>query len=408
LKAAWFDCFSGVSGDMCLGALLDAGASPTALKRGLRRLPVKGYRLLQKKVRRSGLEATKVDVILSPSSGQARRWKDVREIIRKAGLPDVITEKGLEIFRSLFEAEGRVHGRAYHRVHLHELGAVDTLIDVIGSLICLEELGVKRVYSSALNLGGGAGGVSGAVMTAHGSLPVPAPATAELLRGVPVYSSGSPFELTTPTGAAILRGVSAGFGGMPPMRAEAVGYGAGQRNGAGKGHEMPNLLRVFIGLVDPADRPAARGDEEITVIETNIDDMNPQAYEYVMQRLLREGALEVYLTPVIMKKGRPGILLTVLCHEEKRPLLSESILRETTTIGLRFRREQRTLLERTVRRVTTGFGQIRVKEARLGGGVLSATPEYEDCKRAAKRHNTPLIEVLREVRRQAEKKEGGL
>ncbi|GAB4390908.1 MAG: nickel pincer cofactor biosynthesis protein LarC [Thermodesulfovibrionales bacterium] len=378
MKTAYLDCFSGISGDMCLGALLDAGVPARHLRKELEKLPVKGIRISARTVARAGLRATQVRVG-GPSRPPLRRLRDVASVIRKSALSPEIKARGLAIFETLFEAEARAHGQDARLTHLHELGAVDCMVDVMGTLICLERLGVGRVLASPVNLGWGE------VETAHGTYPVPAPATAEILRGAPVYSSGTPYELTTPTGAAILRGTAEGFCGLPLMSVEAAGLGAGATDVPGR----PNVLRVFIGEAPEA--PAG----EVAVMETNIDDMNPEIYGHVMERLFAEGALDVHLTQVIMKKGRPGVKLTVLCDEGRRLALAGVLLSETTSIGVRFWRAERSVLERETRTVETEYGRIRLKEARLGGRALRAAPEYEDCRKAALKHGVTVLEVYR-------------
>ena len=390
MKIAYFDCSAGISGDMCLGALVDSGLPLRKLGKELKRLPVSGYRLETRRVKRAGIAATKVDVIIRQSAGQSRRltkrWKDVRKIIGDSSLPGRLKQRGLSVFKRLFEAEGRVHGDAYTRAHLHELGAVDCIVDIFGTLIGLDMLGIERVYSSALNLG------SGSVKTEHGKLPVPAPATAEILRGVPVYSSDVPFELTTPTGAALVKELAQYHGAMPVMKIHHTGYGAGQRDILG----LPNTLRIFLGeyILPTHTEPHPR----VSIIETNIDDMNPQCYEFIMERLFSAGALDVYLTQVIMKKGRPGVLLTVLCEEDARQDIIALLLNETTTLGVRFYEASRSVLERTVRRVKTEYGIVRVKISKKPDGTLKVSPEYEDCKGIAKQHKIPLIEVMKHIR----------
>jgi len=451
LKIAYFDCFSGISGDMCLGALVDAGVPMEKLKKELKKIPIEGYEIHAKKVKRAGIAATKVDVIQKVKSkeqertkrkGQRaesnnppnppfphssgfteakekggeggfehmeKRWKDIEKIIHNSALSQVVKQKGLKVFKYLFEAEAKVHGEKFNNIHLHELGAVDCIVDVFGTIIGLDILGVKKVYSSPVNLG------SGSVETDHGVLPVPAPATAEILKGVPVYSTDTSFELTTPTGAAILKELSSGFGGLPPMDITNTGSGAGNRDFKHK----PNVLRLFVGNSPefphtPLWKRGARGDfkrglisqkimgglldETITVIEANIDDMNPQAYEYVMEKLFKEGALDVFLTQILMKKGRPGIKLTVLSKVADRELLIKTMLRETTTIGLRFYEVSRVVLQRKTKLVDTEFGKVRVKFSRFGNEILKATPEYEDCKRIAKKLKMPLIEVMEKIK----------
>lgn len=385
MRTAYFDCFSGISGDMCLGALVSAGVPLGRLKRELGKAPVSGYRLSSRKVRRAGVEALKVDVEITEKVEKNRRYKDISKIVRESRLSPSVKERGLRIFKCLFEAEALVHGGAYTKVHLHELGAVDALVDVLGTLICLEALGIERVVASPLNLGGGT------VATSHGELPVPAPATLRLLEGAPVYSSGHPYEFTTPTGAAIIAGVASAFVDMPLMRLEGTGAGAGGRNVRGR----PNVLRVLIG-------ETLASEDEVAVVETNIDDMDPRLYEDVTEKLFRAGALDVFLTNILMKKGRPAVKLTVLCDERIRPRLSEIILLETTTLGVRHFRAGRTVLGRKTGKVETRFGPVRVKVASVDGAV-KAMPEYEDLRRAARRHGVPVSEVAAEAARKFKK-----
>ncbi|NOZ68321.1 MAG: nickel pincer cofactor biosynthesis protein LarC [Deferribacteres bacterium] len=379
---AYLDCFSGISGDMFLGALVDAGVPIEELTKELGRLPVKGYELAAREVRRSSLRATKVDVIIKDSGQQEtghRKFRDIKKIIESSSLPGPVRQKGLSIFRRLFEAEARVHGGRYDRVHLHELGAVDCIVDIFGTLIGLDMLEVDTVYSSPLNLG------RGTIKTHHGLLPVPAPAAVELLKDTPVYASDISFELTTPTGAVLVSSLAGGFGPVPEMQISMTGTGAGTKDF----REQPNVLRIFIGSrVD-------RGDGGISVIETNIDDMNPQVYEYVMDKLFKAGALDVFLTQIIMKKGRPGIKLTVLCTEDKKDDLINIILRETTSIGLRFYSAGRKTLPRSIKLVETKFGTVNVKVIQAGTKSRRISVEYEDCKRIAEKLDIPLAEVMK-------------
>lgn len=382
---------------MCLGALVDAGASLNEIEKNLKKLPIRGYRLTKKKVKRAGISATKVDVDIKPSiSSQrsaAKTWKDIENIIRASALSNNIKQKGREIFKNLFEAEARVHGETFNKAHLHELGGMDCLIDIFGTLIGLELLGVEQVFSTPINVG------SGYIKTEHGILPVPAPATAELLKGIPVYSSGIPSELTTPTGAAIIRTLSAGFGRMPLFTPEHIGLGAGSRDFK----DRPNILRVLIGTSSspPSGKVGMGGfsNETITVIETNIDDMNPQLYEHVIERLLKEGALDVYLTRIMMKKTRPGTKLSVLCERDKKDVLIDVIFKETTTIGVRCYETQRVTMDREFKSVMTKYGKVRVKYSVFGNSVLKSAPEYEDCKKIAKAKGIPLIEVIDAVKK---------
>lgn len=393
---AYFDCSSGISGDMILGTLVDAGVPFEKLKRELKRLPVDGYELKVKKVRRKGFRATKVDVRtelgtrhshLSP----ARKWGDVKKLINSSNFSKDIKQKGLKIFKRLFEAEAVVHGGKYDKIHLHELGAVDCIVDIMGSLIGIEILGIDTIYSSPLNLGGGT------VKTDHGILPVPAPATLQLLKNASVYSSDIPFELTTPTGAVLISTLAAGFCPVPEMVVSNVGIGAGGRDLK----ESPNVLRMILGRdVDGSQNieHGTRVENEVTVIETNIDDMNPQIYEHVMELLLQSGALDVFMTQVIMKKGRPGILLTVLCDEDMRDMLIDIILRETTSIGLRYYTAARKTLPREIKSKKTKYGPVNIKVTKPARKGRKTSVEYEDCKKIARKFKIPLIEVMKSIR----------
>lgn len=392
MKIAYFDCFSGISGDMCLGALVDAGASLEEIVKRLKSLPLRGYRLTERKVLRAGVAATKVDVVLSSKAASehssGRRWGDIEKIVRSSSLPPVIRQKGLDIFRLLFAAESKVHGMPFKKIHLHELGAIDCVVDIFGTLIGLDLLGVKDICASPVNLG------AGFVETAHGEMPVPAPATAEILKNVPVYSSGPRFELATPTGAAIVKRLASAFGDIPLIAPQKIGSGAG----TGDFTQGPNILRIFIG-----DLQGKKAGEAVTVIETNIDDMNPQAYEYLFERLFEEGALDIFMTHTLMKKMRPGIKLSVLCSEAIRNDLIRLILRETTSIGVRYYEASRVTMERSWRHVGTAHGRVRIKTSSLGE-IEKSYPEYEDCKAAAKKYGVPLLKVIDEAKRAVEGK----
>jgi uncharacterized protein (TIGR00299 family) protein len=391
-KIAYLDCFSGMSGHMTLGALVDAGVPLSRLRDELARLPVTGYQLSSRKVKRAGLRATKVNVKIdhSPQStrhkhkAETRKWKDISKIIQDSSLSQQIKQKGLAIFKRLFEAEAKVHGGRYDTIHLHELGAIDCIVDIFGSLIGLDILGIDTVCASPLNLG------SGSITSEHGLLPVPAPASVELLKGVPVYSSDISFELTTPTGAVLISSLASGFGPMPAMNISKTGTGAGDKNFK----EQPNILRVLVGESAGAMK---NEDSDITVVETNIDDMNPQVYDYVMERLFKAGALDVFMVQIIMKKNRPGIKLTVLTEIGKKDEMIDIILKETTSIGLRFYNAGRKILQREIKEKKTKYGPVKVKIASPGKEHRRVSAEYDDCKKIAKKLNIPLIEVLRTV-----------
>jgi uncharacterized protein (TIGR00299 family) protein len=385
LRIAYLDCFSGISGNMVLGALVDLGLDLEKARAELGRLPLSGYGIEVSKVTKRGIRATYVDVVTAQPD-PPRMLKDIMSLIDRSQLDDGLKRHGREIFVRLAEAEARVHDLNIEVVHLHEVGAVDTLVDVFGTLIGMKALGIEEVRCSPLNLG------SGLVQCSHGWLPIPAPITAELLRGVPAYTGEAKGELTTPTGAAIATGIAAGFGDMPLMRIEGVGYGAGKME-----PEVPNLLRILVG--ERVGTASALATETVTVIETNIDDMNPQFYDHIMEGLLQAGALDVFLTPVQMKKNRPGVLLSAIGRSENTQSIIDVMVRESTTLGVRISETLRVSLPRSTGLVDTRFGQIRIKVARRDDGSSTMTPEYDDCKKAAREHNVSLGTVYSEVQK---------
>jgi uncharacterized protein (TIGR00299 family) protein len=383
MRTAYFDCFSGISGDMTLGALVDAGVSIDVLRAELAKLGLPGYEIKAEKVKRCGIAATKVHVIIDHKDQHARHLVDILDIIDRSSLSSSIQRKSSMIFHRLAEAEAKVHGTTTDHVHFHEVGAVDSIVDIVGSVIGLELLGISRIMTSAVNVG------SGTVQTSHGLLPIPAPATAELLKEIPLYESDTKFELTTPTGAAIISTLGALFGPLPPMKANVIAYGAGDKDFPGK----PNVLRLMIGeLVTIHDEDTS------LVIETNIDDMSPQVYDYLIGKLMQQGAQDAYLTPIIMKKGRPAILLSVLTDKSKTDTMVDTIFRETTSIGVRIQEINRKKLIREIADVKTPYGTIRVKISKHGNEVLTITPEYEDCKRIAEEMQVPLKNVIEEAK----------
>jgi len=391
MKIAYFDCFSGISGDMVLGALVHAGCTLASLEAELRRLPLTGWKISAAKVRRGAIMATRVEVETTEHHHH-RSLGTILQLIDQASLPPRVADRARRIFRRLGEAEARVHDVAIENVHFHEVGAVDAIVDIVGACIGFELLGVEEFSCSALNLG------EGRVETQHGILPVPAPATAELLRGAPAYSSGIQRELVTPTGAAIASTLASRFGALPPMTVAAIGYGAGAAELPGQ----PNVLRLFIGesAVQGAGEP---WDDAIVVLEANLDDMNPQIYGYFVERALQAGALDVFATAVQMKKNRPGQLVTLLCEAAAVDRLTDLIFRETTTIGVRSYTARRRTLQRESIPVETPLGRIRMKVSRLNGHVLNVAPEYEDCQRVAAEHGVPLKQVLAEAAFQFQK-----
>jgi uncharacterized protein (TIGR00299 family) protein len=390
MTLAYFDCFSGISGDMTLGALVDAGVSINALRAELARLDLPGYEISSEKVKRSGIAATKVRVIIDQKDQRSRYLSEIEKIIEGSSLPLAVRKNSLRIFNRLADVEAKVHGTTPDKIHFHEVGAVDSIVDIVGSVIGLELLGISHIIASAINVG------SGMVQTAHGLLPIPAPATAELLTNIPFYQSTTQFELTTPTGAVIISTLGSSFGHMPPMKLDRIAYGAGDKDFPGH----PNVLRLMIG------EPVAGHDEDASVvIETSIDDMNPQVYDYLIEKLMQQGAQDAYLTPIIMKKGRPAILLSVLTDKTKSDIVLDTIFRETTSIGVRIQEVGRKKLSREIREVDTVYGKIRIKISRRGDEVLTATPEYEDCRRIAEEKQVPLKQVMEEAKNQFSRKD---
>jgi len=382
IRHAYFDCFSGISGDMVLGALVDAGADLRAIEADLRKLGLEGWSISASKVKRGEIFATQVKV--ETSEGHHHRGLSI--ILRRiddAKLAPRAAERARNIFTRLAAAEAKVHQQPIEQVHFHEVGAVDSIVDIVGAAIGFELLGIDEFACSAFDVG------AGQVQTAHGLLPVPAPATAELLKGAPLFTSGIAKELVTPTGAAIATTLSTGYAEIPKMTLKAIGYGAGSADLK----EKANVLRLLIGE-SAVTEPAEYWDAPVTVIETNIDDMSPQIYGYFVERALQAGALDVFSSSVQMKKNRPGQLVTLLSEPHNVSRLVDLIFRETTTIGVRTHEVRRKTLARESLTVETPFGEVRMKISRLHGSVLNATPEYEDCRRIATQQNIPLKNVL--------------
>ena len=376
-----FDCFSGISGDMTLGALVDSGLPIKELVRALKGVPVEGYRLRSATVARGGLHATKVDVMIDGGFGTPLSLRRIHRTIAASRIPATVKEQSHDVFERLAQAEGVAHHVNASEVRFHEVGVIDSFVDVIGSLLGCHLLGVNSITASAVNLG------AGLITSAHGTLPVPGPAVAAMARGIPVYSAGPSRELTTPTGLALLRTLAQEFIPLPLMQPTAIGHGAG---GADTG-AWPNVLRVFIGdSLPPLEQ------DRIVEIETNVDDLNPQAYEAIMERLFAAGAVDVTLTPVIMKRGRPGIVLAALAAPPQAQNVADVILRETSTLGVRMRELSRRILPRRTEEIHLPYGDVRMKVADLGPHSKAA-PEYADCLRLAQQTGRPVREVLEEA-----------
>ena len=389
MRIAYFDCPSGAAGDMILGALVDAGTPFEALRDELARMPLGGYTLERREVMKGAFRATKVDVRVHESPGGGahpehpqRNLAAILDVIGRANLDAAVADNARRIFTRLAEAEASVHGTAVDQVHFHDVGAVDAIVDVTGACIGLHLLGVQAVHCSALPVGGGT------VRGPHGRIPVPAPGTAELLRGFPVVDTGVKRELVTPTGAAILTALAVSAGSMPAMTIDRVGYGAGTLD-----LETPNVVRLFLGEV-----AAAAGTETIVQVETTVDDMSPQLYEPLMDRLFAAGALDVYLTPVLMKKSRPGVVVTALCEPGRETALARACFEESTTIGVRWTTYQRQRLPRELVAVDTSLGSIRFKVSRLDGRAVTVTPEFDDVRRVAGTAGLPVREALERAR----------
>jgi pyridinium-3,5-bisthiocarboxylic acid mononucleotide nickel chelatase len=429
MRIAYLDCFAGISGDMFLGALIDSGLDPAILHHAAAALNLNATLKIEK-VDRSGISSTKVHVyegaklaeetpIASPEGDSSSHQKShthqhhpktqhqhktghahdhphehdhehpqqhthgrsltvIRDLINAATLPSAVKQTAIHAFELLGASEAKIHNVPVETIHFHEVGAVDAIVDIVAASAGIHALAVDKWFCSPLNVGGGM------VDCAHGRFPVPAPATADLLRGLPTYSAHIEKELVTPTGAALIRALAPTFGPQPAMRVDQIGYGAGTRNPK----DLPNVLRLSIGQSDEA--TTTPGTDTVTILETAIDDLSPQVLSYVAEKALAEGALDVMLTPVIMKKGRPGTLLTLLCNPSDSSALQQFILRETSTLGVRIRHEQRSCLDRAHTSVVTPYGEIRIKLGSVNGEVLNAAPEFEDCRTAAAKHNVPL------------------
>ncbi|MDD2271163.1 MAG: nickel pincer cofactor biosynthesis protein LarC [Desulfuromonadaceae bacterium] len=382
MKTLYLDCQAGISGDMTVGALLDLGVPLDHLRVELAKLelPSGSYELSASRTERLHMPALKFDVAVHDHHTH-RHYAGIDAMIAASGLSDQVKKQSRLIFRTLAEAEARVHGMEIEQVHFHEVGAVDSIVDIVATAICLQSLQVEQIYASALPLG------SGFVETAHGRLPVPAPATADLLRGLPLHGDCGPGERVTPTGAAILVALAGKFGQQPAMRLERVGSGAGGRDFP----DCPNILRAFLGRSTTEQRQ----DDDIIVVETNIDDSTPELLGYTMERLLEEGALDVFFTPIQMKKNRPGVMVSFLCHHDQLDRLSGLLLGETSAIGLRYYRADRIVLQRQVVELQTEFGSVRFKQVLDDdGNIVRAAPEYDDCRRIAREQKLPCRDVM--------------
>ncbi len=383
MKIAYFDCVSGISGNMILGGLLDVGVPQDAIKENLEKLSLERFEIVSAVSERAHLRGTHIMIRQVEKPAKERSFKEIRDLIQGSSLEEEVKRGAVEVFRRLAKVEGRIHRKKPEDVHFHEVGALDSIVDIVGSMVAMEYLGVEAVYASRIPLG------RGMIQSRHGMLPVPVPATVELLKGVPIYDSKVEGELVTPTGAAWITTLAREFGNIPDMEIEKVGYGLGDRDLG----NIPNVLRIFLGKAEP---PFPH--DRVILVETDIDDMNPEFFEPLMDKLFAKGALDVSLVPIQMKKNRPAVTVRAICEESSRGEIVETFLRESTSIGVRYFTVHREKLERRVESIETPFGSVRVKVSfNRQGKVRHVAPEYEDCRRLSLEKKTSVIEVYQEA-----------
>jgi len=382
MKIAYLDCFSGISGDMFLGALLDLGLPRKLLKQELERLPLDSYKIRISTEQRMHITGCRVGVSLSKKKHHHRNFAEIKRIITKSHLNQQVKEISIHVFQKLASVESKIHQKRISQVHFHEVGATDSIIDIVGTAIGIDYFKPDEVYASPVPLG------SGITTCQHGIIPLPSPATLELLRGVPVFGTSLKTELVTPTGAALLTNLTTHYGPMPPMKITKTGYGVGST----KLKDRPNVLRLLLGE-SANDQKADR----VVILEANIDDMIPEIYDYLMERLFEKGALDVSFSPIQMKKNRPGVLIKVICHPEKKHELTTTIFQESTSVGVRYYQAERIKLPREIKKITTPYGRLSVKVFKNIEGEYYASPEYEECRKIAKKHGIPLKKVYMEL-----------
>lgn len=393
MKILYYDCFAGISGDMNLGALLDLGVDQKHLLKELGKLPMGAFKIKISPDKRGGIAGTKFDVIVpsqkkisAHQSPKERTYQNISKLIRQSDLSANVKKTSIDIFSLLARAEGKIHGCKPENVHFHELGALDSIIDIVGAAICLDYLKVGKIISSPVQLG------SGIIHCAHGTLPVPAPATAEILKGIPVKTGLVPFEATTPTGAAIIAATASAFTEKIDFTPKKIGYGLGSKDSA-----VPNVLRVFLGEISATASPDTEIGEAV-MIECNIDDMNPELYENLMELLFSAGAHDVFFTPIMMKKSRPASIVSILCDVSKQPLMEEILWFNSSTFGLRSYKVTKSMLQRKTINVKTKYGTINLKCGYLNGHLIKSKPEYEDCKRLAKEKGVSIKDIYKSIR----------
>jgi len=389
MKILYYDCFSGISGDMNLGAMMDLGVDHSYLIDQLKKVNIDSYEIKISREKRRGIAGTRFEVLLlsDDHTRKHRNYRDIVGLVLGSRLSEKVKDISLNIFRKVAEAEAGVHGCDLEEVHFHEVGAIDSIVDIVGAAICLDFLKVDQVISSPVEVGGGF------VRCAHGILPVPAPATAEILKGIPVKSGAVPFETTTPTGAAILAATVTCFTDKIYFTPEKIGYGIGRRD-----TDIPNVLRVFLGEIEEESLDEEVAEQEAWVVECNIDDMNPELYDAVMDALFEKGALDVYLTPILMKKSRPAVTLSIICNQDRKKDMEETLWMQTTTFGMRSYRISKSMLKREFSKVETKYGPVSMKHACFRGRRIKSKPEYEDCKRLAGENGVSIREILEQLR----------
>jgi uncharacterized protein (TIGR00299 family) protein len=401
MKILYYDCFAGISGDMNLGSMLDLGVDQKYLLKELGNLPVDSYKIKVCKDKRGGITGTKVDVIVPPQKKtssrhtlEKRTFRDIAGMINKSNLSANVKRISLDIFTRLARAEGKIHGQKIEDVHFHEVGAIDSIIDIVGAAICLDYLKVDKVISSPIQVG------AGIINCSHGTFPVPAPATAELLQGIPIKTGLVPFEATTPTGAAIIAATATYFTEKIDFTPQKIGYGLGSKDS-----DVPNVLRLFMGEIS-AD--ASKADDletgDAVIIECNIDDMNPELYDALMDRLFAAGAHDVFFTPIIMKKSRPAVMVSVLCDVEKQKPIEEVLWLNSSTFGLRFYKVAKSMLRRETVKIKTKYGDVMIKRGYLNGRIIKSKPEYDDCRKLAKKNGISMQEIYESIHRSVRSK----
>ncbi len=382
MRVAYFDCNSGVSGDMFVASLLDAGLNFAKLEKNLKKLNIPDFSINMKNVTRGSLTAVKFNVV-DKTEAKERNINDIRDIIEGSDLDDGVKGRAFEIFKTIAKAEAKVHGIKIENIHFHEVGAIDSIVDILASVIGLDELGIEKCYSSKVHLG------SGFTKCQHGIIPLPSPATIEILKGVPVFSNNVKFEMTTPTGAALLKNCVEQFDYFPEMVVDRIGYGAGSRE-----LSFPNVLRLIIGEV----KQESFESDRVTIIKTNIDDMNPQRYNNLMDDIFNLGALDIYINQVMMKKNRPGVELTVMSPNDKTDKILDKLFRETTTFGVRLQDVKRKKLKRNIINIMTEYGHVKVKLGYIGKEIIKISPEYEDCLRLSRDLKISISEIIEKAK----------